>query len=202
MGKRSDTDDLTARLLDAAADVFAERGYEGAGVAEIARRAGVTTGAIYSRYSGKAELLLDAVDRRMGQHDHLLSGGTGSESAVDLLTSLAGLLVEDTADGHHVFLEAVVAARKDPDLAERLRFRVMEEDARLTKLVEEAKADGQFEAALSTQAIVRLAHAIGIGMTVSTVLDLPMPTEAEWAEVVDRLIAAAGSNPTQPGEER
>ena len=38
-----------ARLLAAAADVFAERGYDGAGVAEIARRAGPTTGAIYSR---------------------------------------------------------------------------------------------------------------------------------------------------------
>ena len=45
-------------LIKAAAEVFAERGYAGAGVAEIARRAGVTTGAIYSRYSGKSELLL------------------------------------------------------------------------------------------------------------------------------------------------
>ncbi|HBM57090.1 MAG TPA: TetR family transcriptional regulator, partial [Acidimicrobiaceae bacterium] len=33
---------LTERLLHAAAEVFAEEGYERAGVAEIARRAGVT----------------------------------------------------------------------------------------------------------------------------------------------------------------
>ena len=37
--------------------MFAEKGYAGAGVAEIARRAGVTTGAIYSRYRGKDDLL-------------------------------------------------------------------------------------------------------------------------------------------------
>jgi AcrR family transcriptional regulator len=49
------------RLVTAAADVFAERGYDGAGVAEIARRAGLTTGAIYSRFSGKAELLAEAI---------------------------------------------------------------------------------------------------------------------------------------------
>ena len=54
-------EDLSERLLHAAAEVFAEMGYERAGVAEIARRAGVPTGAIYSRYTGKAELLLDAV---------------------------------------------------------------------------------------------------------------------------------------------
>ena len=52
------TSDATRdRLLDAAAAVFAEKGYDGAGVPEIARRAGLTTGAIYSRFTGKAELL-------------------------------------------------------------------------------------------------------------------------------------------------
>ena len=41
-------DELTARLLQAAAEVFAENGYSKAGLALVARRAGVTTGAIYS----------------------------------------------------------------------------------------------------------------------------------------------------------
>ena len=40
-------DDLTHRLLHAAAEVFAEKGYERAGVAEIARRAGVTLSLIH-----------------------------------------------------------------------------------------------------------------------------------------------------------
>src|SRR3954453_18286633 len=54
--------DLTRdRLIDAAAQVFAERGYDRAGVQEIARRAGLTTGAIYGRFSGKAELLPGAI---------------------------------------------------------------------------------------------------------------------------------------------
>ena len=55
-------------LIKAAAEFFAERGYAGAGVAEIARRAGVTTGAIYSRYSGKSELLLEALKRSFVLH--------------------------------------------------------------------------------------------------------------------------------------
>ena len=55
-------DPLGGRLLAAAVDEFAARGYAGARVAEIARRAGVTTGAIYSRYRGKAELLAEAIE--------------------------------------------------------------------------------------------------------------------------------------------
>ncbi|GAA4983462.1 TetR/AcrR family transcriptional regulator [Pseudonocardia tropica] len=43
-------------LLGAAADVFAERGYDGASVDEIARVAGVSVGSIYSRFGSKQDL--------------------------------------------------------------------------------------------------------------------------------------------------
>ena len=57
------TDDIRAALIEAAAEVFAEEGYSGARVQSIAERAGLTTGAIYNRFSGKSELLLEALDR-------------------------------------------------------------------------------------------------------------------------------------------
>src|SRR5687767_15926988 len=52
------------RLLAAATAVFCERGYDGAGVQEIARRAGLTTGAIYANFRGKADLLFEAIGAR------------------------------------------------------------------------------------------------------------------------------------------
>jgi len=45
-------------LLDAAEEVFAERGFEGASLDDIAQRAGYTRGAIYKHFSSKAELFL------------------------------------------------------------------------------------------------------------------------------------------------
>src|SRR5438477_9063647 len=50
------------RLLDAAADVFAEQGYDRARVQDIARRAGLSTGAIYANFRDKADLLADAIE--------------------------------------------------------------------------------------------------------------------------------------------
>ena len=88
-------DDLTHRLLHAAAEVFAEKGYERAGVAEIARRAGVTTGAIYSRYGGKAELLLEAVDHHVPDSiDNILNGGSAVNSPTEVLSSLGDHLLD------------------------------------------------------------------------------------------------------------
>ena len=51
-------------LLDAAASVFASRGYAGASVPQIAGEAGMSTGAIYANFSGKQELFL-AMMRRL-----------------------------------------------------------------------------------------------------------------------------------------
>jgi AcrR family transcriptional regulator len=51
-------------LLDAALEVFLERGYHGASLAEIARRAGVGTPAIYRRWRTKAEVGVDVVRRQ------------------------------------------------------------------------------------------------------------------------------------------
>jgi AcrR family transcriptional regulator len=52
-------------ILSAGAAVFAERGYEGLSIAEVCRRAGVSTGALYTRFDGK-----DALVRAI--HDHVL----------------------------------------------------------------------------------------------------------------------------------
>jgi AcrR family transcriptional regulator len=48
-----------ARLMDAAAQVFAEVGLEGASVEAICDRAGFTRGAFYSNFESKDELFLD-----------------------------------------------------------------------------------------------------------------------------------------------
>jgi AcrR family transcriptional regulator len=60
-----------AALLDAAARVFVERGFQGASVELIAAEAGFTRGAFYSNFSSKeelfAELLQDRVYRLYGE---------------------------------------------------------------------------------------------------------------------------------------
>ena len=55
--RRQHTRDL---LLDAAEEVFAKKGFEGASLEEIADTAGYTRGAIYKHFGGKEELFLEA----------------------------------------------------------------------------------------------------------------------------------------------
>ena len=53
------------RLLDAAAQVFAKRGFESASLDEVAAAAGYTKGAVYSNFAGKTDLLIALLERRI-----------------------------------------------------------------------------------------------------------------------------------------
>ena len=53
------------RLLAAARELFLERGFHAASVADIAARAGYTTGAIYSNFGGKEDLFLAIYDEQV-----------------------------------------------------------------------------------------------------------------------------------------
>ena len=64
--RRGDTRD---RILDAALDVFAEKGFAGATVSEVERRVGLAagTGSLYRHFASKTDLLQAAVDREVSR---------------------------------------------------------------------------------------------------------------------------------------
>lgn len=70
------------RLLEAAARVIARDGFQGARLADVAREAGLTTGAIYSNFRDKEELFLAAFDQVQGVDSALLPDGSGIEGIV------------------------------------------------------------------------------------------------------------------------
>lgn len=61
-------------IVEAAIDLFYERGYEGATVQDIVKRAGVTKGAFYHHFIKKEDLLVHIHDRFMDQITPALRG--------------------------------------------------------------------------------------------------------------------------------
>jgi AcrR family transcriptional regulator len=73
--RRRDLVRTRAALLDAAAEVFARRGLDGATLEEIAETAGFTRGAVYHHFASKEDLFLAVIAR----HDEELLAGFGPE---------------------------------------------------------------------------------------------------------------------------
>jgi len=185
-------DPIRAKLIASAAQVFAEKGYDGAGVAEIARRAGYTTGAIYGRFSGKAELLLAAIEARSeSELDVLFNEHRFEGKVTDILTTVGAHLVTDEMGPESaLLLEAFVAARRDPEVRRLMQGLLDLRRDRLGDLVAEAQATGAIDPALDAEAVVRFCHAVGFGFLLFRAVDLHLPEPEPWEGLIARLVDA------------
>src|SRR5918998_5748341 len=119
MGRRAGVtpEETRERLLDAAARVFELKGYEGATVAQIAREAGVTTGAIYAHYGSKGELLVDALRTNRERATAALFPPGRRVDATTLLVTLGTRLASRPGDRDQeataLLSEALLASRRD-----------------------------------------------------------------------------------------
>lgn len=60
------------RILEAALELFAQSGYSGTSMNDIAKQMGITKGALYKHYTGKQEILDRIVERI--ESDWIMSG--------------------------------------------------------------------------------------------------------------------------------
>jgi AcrR family transcriptional regulator len=199
-------DPTRERLLAAAADVFAEKGYDRAGVQEIARRAGFTTGAIYGRFDGKADLLLSALQSQSdSEFDELFARGrdVGFAGEVASVLSTVGthLVTDEFDNGQALLLEAFVAGRRDHGVASMLRQALDSREAEMTELIDAGKATGVIDPTLDTMAMVQFCHALALGFLLFGAIDRQRPEAGPWQALIDRLIAAVEpprARPTPP----
>jgi TetR/AcrR family transcriptional repressor of uid operon len=192
--RAEDRDEIRERLVTAAAEVFSEKGYDGARVGEIARRAGLTTGAIYGRFTGKAELLRAAIEAHShSELDELFASHAFDGRITDILRTVGSHLVrrEPTTE-QALLLEAFVASRRDPEVKRVVAEIVQTRSRRLAALVEEAKATGLVSGDLDDLAVVCFAHALGLGFLLFDAVDYPLPGAEPWSVLIGRMVAALG----------
>lgn len=109
-------------LLDATLDALVEVGFKGTTTTEVARRAGLSVGALQGHFPTKTELLTAAVEyslnRRIEEFEVLIAGLDPATDRLDKLDEAIDLLWSmfsgSTFTAWH---ELWAAARTDPDLA-------------------------------------------------------------------------------------
>jgi AcrR family transcriptional regulator len=112
------------RLLEAAAKVFAARGYQGASIDQIAAEAGLSKGAVYWNFASKDELFLalleERIDKRMEEIIGILRTAPTDRPVDDSITREWQQLLNDERELMLVSQEHWARAVRDPEL--RARF--------------------------------------------------------------------------------
>lgn len=188
-------DATRAKLIEATIELFHEGGYEATKVQQIARRAGLTTGAIYANFSSKEELLAEAI----GQASLLalqseLSPAIEGLSSVEILELLAreALGVPPTTN-HAMIIQGVAAASRNPEL----RATVVSPIERLTEavrlLMADAQAQGDLDPEVDLNALAYLAMAVTFGGFALKALNWELPPRDHLAVIARRLIQGFGT---------
>jgi AcrR family transcriptional regulator len=84
-----------AGLISAAESVFAERGFHGACIRDIARRAGFSVGGVYQFFPSKDDLYVAVLDQGWRVFEADLGAALRADGAVRQLTELTRVLVEN-----------------------------------------------------------------------------------------------------------
>jgi TetR/AcrR family fatty acid metabolism transcriptional regulator len=86
--------DKREAILDAAIQVFAQRGYHGSRVSDIAREAGIAYGLVYHYFRNKEEILRSIFEERWSGFLEAVEAIAASPTSVeDKLVSVAGLIL-------------------------------------------------------------------------------------------------------------
>ncbi|MCT1476652.1 TetR/AcrR family transcriptional regulator [Microbacterium sp. p3-SID336] len=164
-----------ARLLDAAAQVFAEVGLDGASVEAVCERAGFTRGAFYSNFDSKDELFLtlaarvadarvDAVRTRVEQMRADGALGEGCDPT-DLVQQIMELGSDDRL-GVMLMSEIRIRALRDPRFGEAYLAQEREMVASIARIVEDIVQAGDLRLRLPATDAARMLMIIWEGMTV------------------------------------
>lgn len=122
---RAESAELTRRrLLEAAQRVFFERGFHGASLEAVAEEAGLTKGAVYSRFASKADLFLVYQEERneltiQGARARLVELEAGGWPPDVIIEHWRGRLLHEPPEQALLVIEFWASACRDPEIHRR-----------------------------------------------------------------------------------
>jgi AcrR family transcriptional regulator len=163
-----------ARLLDAAAEVFARHGYERATIDEIARAAGLSKGSVYWNFASKEELFLALLDERVDRPAEAVMDISRSapreQPTAQAVDAGMAALVREQPEFVQLLVDYWAAAVRDP----RLRKRYIARQQRLRESVADvlrARQPPDLPFALPPEHVATAFVALATGLALEVLLD-------------------------------
>ncbi|MBM3730458.1 MAG: TetR/AcrR family transcriptional regulator [Actinobacteria bacterium] len=186
-------------ILTAARDIIEESGPNGLRVSDVAERAGVAVGLLYHYFDDRDDLI-DAVREaqflaRIEADIADLARKVGSN---DLdTTAVLKVIIDDFAnprskkrrDFRLDRIEALAAARYNPELTKRLVQAQKRLSSSIRATIEKAKEDGLVAPEVDTHALAFFLEVLPLGTGLATVYT-DMPSQEAWRKLLLRMLAS------------
>lgn len=181
------------RLLEAATEEIAAVGFERARLAEIAERAEMTPGSVYTWFANKEELFRAALESALAAQVRSNAAFMDSSQLTgsDWMLKVASTVPRNAGDSgptaaQQLLIEAYYASWRDPAAREILRARIREHYAMYRRIVDDAQADGAVSKSLDAHSLATLLLAVPVGLSLVTMAGVDRPDDSTWIEIFSR----------------
>lgn len=176
-----------AALVELAGDLFAERGYTQTSIRDIARRAAVTSGAIYGHFRNKAELLAEVINTRTAEQLEADTLGLPYESDyIETLTRQASR-APTRRRLRALIVQGAAAAQTDDETRARLRE---EQLAHIELWVDAYKRNQSrlgIDPSVDIETAVLYTWAVEVGLGVLEGFGIEPKSAQAWADIQNRM---------------
>lgn len=201
MGRRTGVtvEQTRQELVDAAARVFARRGFEGSSVADICAEAGLSTGPLYTNFGSK-EALFGVVLEHWGKqaYDRAMRAGAdpgGTADIADTVTAAGSIIERGPHELGRLVVEAFAIAGRDEVVADTVRAWVTLDEQQMADDVRSGQDAGVLDGAMGAESMARMNTIIALGAHLTRALDLDVPDQDEWSALVARLVDSLRAQP-------
>jgi AcrR family transcriptional regulator len=111
------------KILAAAKSLFAEHGYEGATIRDIAAAAGMSTGAVFASFTDKSDLFVDVAETWQAELDYAMREAAQGQVGARAVLAMLGAAAERQLAEHAVW-QALMSVLWTPGLAEKVGRRL------------------------------------------------------------------------------
>lgn len=185
-GAYAKTAERRRTILATALEVFAESGFRGASIREIASRVGMTDTGVLHHFGGKGRLLLEVVKQKEDED----AGAIGDPYLRDLVAK------NGTRSGTVRLFTTLSAESTDPEHPAHDHF--VNRYARVREVVAERllreSAEGHIQAAIDPDLAARVMLAVMDGLQIQWLLDPSLEMDTAYTDFIDHYFGHAGEN--------
>jgi len=182
-------DETRERVLRGAAEVFARKGYDGAGIAVIAAEARVSSGAIYAHFGSKAELFAATLHAHGSREvERLFNVADSGEDIAGLIRERGAALARREPEEGALLVEAIVAAKRHPDVTAVLLSTFADREERFAEVLRVAQRDGAIDGTIRPPAVARFVTMLVLGSVLVSAMGLPTVDQDDWADLISDLV--------------
>jgi AcrR family transcriptional regulator len=183
------------RLLAAARSAFAESGFHGASVEEIATRAGFSTGALYSNFDGKEDLFLVLMEREIEEHSREIAQAVAERPSVSERATGGArrwmTMIERESELLLLFMEFWAYGVREPSVRPKVAERFAQVRRLLTSLIEDGAREFELELALPAEQLAIAVDALADGIARQRLADPEAVPDELMGTVLSLLFEAA-----------